>query len=51
MKDYFGVDEQEVFRDYLTLRYLLDIDYPDATIIISTIGDTYVNVNGKEYKL
>jgi hypothetical protein len=51
MKDYFGVDEQEAFIDYLTLRYLLDQDYADAIIIISLYGDTYVDVDNKEYKL
>jgi len=50
MKDYFGVDET-LFRAYLELRATLDHDYNDSTIIVSTIGDFYVDIDGKEFKL
>ena len=51
MKDYFETDDSYIERIYYELRGSLDQEYPDATIIVSTIGDIYVKIEGKEFKL
>jgi len=51
MKDYFGVDESQLKRIYLELRGSLDHQTTDSTIIVSLVGDIYVSIDGKEFKL
>ena len=44
-------DDPKLFDVYLELRGTLDHDTVDATIIVSTVGEFYVTINGEEFKL